>query len=159
MITLDARRKLDTKIQELEKELKQDLPRELNQAAALGDLRENAEYQSARERQDYLRARLAQLRQRLLQLSMIDVDKIPQDRISLGSTVVVWDIDRNEELTYKLVTVEDANAAEGLISTSSPIGRSFLGKRTGDTVNVRIPSGTRSFEVLRFTTIHDRIDA
>ena len=86
---------------------------------------------------------------------MINFDKIPRDRISLGSRVVLLDVDKNEEITYKLVTTEDANVTEGLISTTSPIGRSLLNRREGDTVEVKIPSGTRTFEILSFTTMHD----
>jgi len=151
----DVRRRLEEEIQNLEKELREELPRALKTAAALGDLSDNADYQAARERQDFLRVRLGQLKQRVADLSMINFDKIPKDRISLGSKVVLLDVDKNEEITYKLVTTEDANVSEGQISTTSPIGRSLLNKREGDTVEVRIPSGTRTFEVLRFTTMHD----
>jgi len=87
---------------------------------------------------------------------LINFDKIPRDRISLGSKVVLLDVDKNEEVTYKLVTSEDANVVEGLISTTSPIGRSLLNKREGDTVEVKIPSGTRTFEIIRFATMHDQ---
>lgn len=151
----DPRKKLDEEIQALEKELRDELPKALKTAAALGDLSENADYQAARERQDFVRVRLGQLKQRLGDLSLVNFDKIPRDRISLGSTVVLLDVDKDEEITYKLVTSEDANAAEGLISTTSPIGRSLLNKKEGDSVEVKIPSGTRSFEILRFTTMHD----
>jgi transcription elongation factor GreA len=151
----DIKKKLEDEIQALERELRDELPKALKTAAALGDLSENADYSAARERQDFVRVRLGQLKQRLAELSMINFDKIPRDRISLGSRVVVLDVDKNEEVTYKLVTSEDANAAEGLISTTSPIGRSFLNKREGDTVEVKIPAGTRTFEILRFTTMHD----
>jgi len=151
----DVRRRLEEEIQTLEKELREELPRALKTAAALGDLSDNADYQAARERQDFLRVRLGQLKQRAADLSMINFDKIPKDRISLGSKVVLLDVDKNEEITYKLVTTEDANVSEGLISTTSPIGRSLLNKREGDTVEVKIPSGARTFEVLRFTTMHD----
>src|SRR5207248_1958719 len=122
--------------------------RALKTAAALGDLSENADYQAARERQDFVRVRLGQLKQRLADLSMINFDKIPRDRISLGSKVVLLDVDKNEEIRYKLVTSEDANAPAGLISTTSPIGRSLLNKHEGDTVEVKIPSGTRTFEIV-----------
>jgi len=151
----DIKKKLEEEIQALEKELREELPKALKTAAALGDLSENADYSAARERQDFVRVRLGQLKQRLADLSLINFDKIPRDRISLGSKVVVLDVDRNEELTYRLVTSEDADAAKGLISTTSPIGRSLLNKREGDTVEVKIPSGTRTFEVIRFTTMHD----
>ena len=151
----DIKKKLEEEIQALEKELREELPKALKTAAALGDLSENADYSAARERQDFVRVRLGQLKQRLADLSMINFDKIPRDRISLGSKVVLLDVDKNEEVTYKLVTSEDADAANGLISTTSPIGRSLLNKREGDTVEVKIPSGIRTFEIIRFTTMHD----
>ena len=154
-MSADIKKKLEEEIQVLEKELREELPRALKTAAALGDLSENADYSAARERQDFVRVRLGQLKQRLADLSMINFDKIPRDRISLGSKVVVLDVDKNEEVTYKLVTSEDADAPKGLISTTSPIGRSFLNKRQGDTVEVRIPSGMRTFEIISFTTMHD----
>ncbi len=152
---LDARRKLEEEIKLLEKELTTELPRALKAALAMGDLRENAEYHAAKERRDYVLARIGQLRQRLSDLSMINMDKIPRDRISLGSTVVLFDIDREEEVTYRLVTSEDADAEQGAISTTSPIGRGLLNKQEGDEVRIRIPAGARVFEVVRFTTIHD----
>jgi transcription elongation factor GreA len=151
----DIKKKLEEEIHALEKELREELPKALKTAAALGDLSENADYSAARERQDFVRLRLGQLKQRLADLSMINFDKIPRDRISLGSKVVLLDVDKNEEITYRLVTSEDADAAKGLISTTSPIGRGLLNKREGDTVEVKIPSGTRTFEVIRFTTMHD----
>ena len=152
---LDVRKKLEGEIRVLQKELTTELPRELKKALAMGDLRENAEYQAAKERQGFVRARLGQLKQRLSDVAMIDVNKIPRDRISLGSRVVLFDIEKEEEVAYKLVTTEDSDFAEGAISTSSPIGRSLLGKRDGHTATVRTPDGTRSFEVVSFTTIHD----
>ena len=154
-MSTDPRKRLEEEIQVLEKELREELPRALKTAAALGDLSENADYQAARERQDFVRVRLGHLKQRLADLSLVNFDKIPKDRISLGSKVELLDVDKDEKITYKLVTSEDANAAEGLISTTSPIGRSLLNKRGGDTVEVKIPSGTRTFEVLSFTTMHD----
>jgi len=155
-VSSDIKRKLEEEIQSLEKELREELPKALKIAAALGDLSENADYQAARERQDFVRVRLGQLKQRLADLSLINFDKIPRDRISLGSKVVLLDVDKNEEVTYKLVTSEDANVAAGLISTTSPIGRSLLNKREGATVEVKIPSGTRTFEIISFTTMHDQ---
>ncbi len=152
----DIRKKLEDEIAALEKELREELPRALKTAAALGDLSENADYSAARERQDFVRVRLGQLKQRMADLSMINFDKIPKDRISLGSKVELLDVDKDEKITYKLVTTEDANVTQGLISTTSPIGRSLLNKREGDTVEVKIPSGTRTFEILSFTTMHDK---
>src|ERR1700752_1748242 len=138
----DIKKKLEEEMQVLEKALREELPRALKTAAALGDLSENADYSAARERRGFVRGRLGPIKQRLADLSMINFDKIPRDRISLGSRVTVLDVDKNEEVTYKLVTSEDADAPKGLISTTSPIGRSFLNKREGDTVEVKIPSGT-----------------
>jgi len=155
-VSSDIKRKLEGEIQTLEKELREELPKALKIAASLGDLSENADYQAARERQDFVRVRLGQLKQRLADLSLINFDKIPRDRISLGSKVVLLDLDKNEEVTYKLVTSEDANVAAGLISTTSPIGRSLLNKREGETVEVKIPSGTRRFEIISFTTMYDQ---
>ncbi len=154
-MALEAKKKIEEEIRTLEKELKTELPRALKIAVAMGDLRENAEYHAAKQRQDFVQARLSQLRKRLSDLSMINLDKIPRDRISLGSTVKLFDVEKEEEVTYKLMTTEDSNLSEGTISTTSPIGRSLLGKQDGDTVEVRIPAGARSFEVISFTTIHD----
>jgi transcription elongation factor GreA len=155
-MSTDPRKKLEEEIQSLEKELREELPRALKTAAALGDLSENADYSAARERQDFVRVRLSQLKQRAADLAMVNFDKIPRDRISLGSNVDLLDVDKNEKITYRLVTSEDADVTRGLISTTSPIGRSLLNKREGDTVEVKIPSGTRVFEVLHFTTMHDQ---
>ena len=155
-MSADPRKKLEEEILVLEKELREELPKALKTAAALGDLSENADYSAARERQDFVKARLAQLKQRLADLSLVNFDKIPRDRISLGSTVILMDVDKGEEISYRLVTSEDADVVKGLISTTSPIGRSLLNKREGDTVEVKIPSGSRTFEILRFTTMHDQ---
>lgn len=154
-MSADIRKKLDDEINALEKELREELPRALKIAAALGDLSENADYSAARERQDFVRVRLGQLKQRMADLSMVNFDKIPKDRISLGSRVELLDVDKDEKVNYRLVTSEDANVVEGLISTTSPIGRSLLNKREGETVEVKIPSGTRTFEILKFTTMYD----
>src|SRR5712691_1480964 len=115
-------KKLQGEIAALEIELRIELPREILKARAHGDLSENAEYHAAKERQGYVNARLGQLNARLRELSMIDMSKIPRDRVSLGSTVVVLDLNKDEEITFKLVTSEDVDVAKGLISTSSPIG-------------------------------------
>ena len=155
-MSTDPRKRLEEEIQLLEKELREELPRALKTAAALGDLSENADYSAARERQDFVRVRLSHLKQRAADLAMVNFDKIPKDRISLGSSVDLLDVDKNEKITYRLVTSEDADVNKGLISTTSPIGRSLLNKREGDTVEVKIPSGTRVFEVLGFTTMHDQ---
>src|SRR4051812_20700154 len=151
----ELKRKLQEEITALDYELRNELPKEILKARAHGDLRENAEFHAAKERQRLVDARLAQLKQRLAVFSMVDLSKIPHDRVGLGSTVVVFDVDRDEELTYKLVTSEEADANNGMISTVSPIGRGLLGKQVGDEVKISIPGGTRALEILKLTTIHD----
>jgi transcription elongation factor GreA len=149
------KKKIQDEINALEYELRNELPKEILKARAHGDLSENAEYHAAKERQSYVSARLGQLQGRLREFSMIDMSKIPHDRVGLGSHVVVLDLTKDEELTYNLVTSEEADAVNGKISTSSPIGKGLLGKRVGDTVKFQIPGGTREMEILSLTTIHD----
>jgi transcription elongation factor GreA len=151
----DLKRKLEQEIAALDMELRVELPREIAKARAHGDLSENAEYHAAKERQGMVNARLGQLRARLREVSMIDYSRIPRDRVGLGSSVTVLDLQKDEEITYQLVTVEEANVALGKISTTSPIGRGLLGKQVGDTVKVQIPDGTREMEIVQLTTIHD----
>src|SRR6266516_4953828 len=137
----DIKKKLQDEITALEYELHVDLPKEILKARAHGDLKENAEYHAAKERQGMVNARLNQLNGRLRELSMIDMSKIPHDRVGLGSTVVVLDLDKDEKIRYKLVTSADVDAKAGMISTTSPIGRGLLGKQVGDTVKIQIPGG------------------
>jgi transcription elongation factor GreA len=152
---LDVRKKLEEEIAALEYELRHDLPKEILKARAHGDLSENAEYHAAKERQGFVNARLGQLKKRMAEVAMIDVNKIPRDRVGLGSQVVILDTSKDEELTYQLVTSEDADVAAGRVSTSSPIGKALLGKEVGDTVRLVTPGGTRELEVLSLKTIHD----
>jgi transcription elongation factor GreA len=156
---LDLKKKLEDEIASLENELRIDLPREISKARAHGDLSENAEYHAAKERQGMVNARLGQLRARLRELSMVDMSRIPRDRVGLGSSVTVLDLTKEEEITYKLVTSEQADVAKGQISTTSPIGRALIGKQVGDTVKVQIPGGTREMEILELVTIHDSNDS
>jgi transcription elongation factor GreA len=150
----DLKKKLQEEIAALENEFRVELPREILKARAHGDLSENAEYHAAKERQGYVNARLGQLNARLREISMIDMSKIPRDRVGLGSTVVVIDVIKEETIRYKLVTSEDVDVAKGLISTSSPIGRGLLGKQVGDSVKIQIPSGVREMEIVELITIH-----
>ena len=152
---LDIKKKLQEEIAALEYELRNELPREILKARAHGDLSENAEYHAAKERQGLVNARLGQLQKRLSDFSMIDMSKIPHDRVGLGSRVVVLDVKSNAEITYFLVTSEEADAAQGLISTTSPIGRALLGRRKGDEVQVQTPAGIKEFELIRLKTIHE----
>jgi transcription elongation factor GreA len=152
---LTGKEKILAELQLLDHELNVVLPRALRTAAAHGDLTENAEYKMTRERQDFVRARVRQLQIQMASLSSIDLSRLPHDRASYGSTVVLRDIDRGTEITYRLVTAEEANIERGLISTSSPIGKSLLNKQEGDEVKVQTPAGARSFEVISLMTIHD----
>ena len=154
----DIKKKLQGEIAALEYELRNELPKEILKARAHGDLSENAEYHAAKDRQGFVNARLNQLKKRLAEMSMIDYSKIPHDRVGLGSIVVVLDVTREEEMTYNLVTTEEADAANGKVSTTSPIGRSLLGKEVGDTVRVQSPGGVKELEILKLTTIHDATD-
>jgi len=153
---LDLIKKLQEETAVLENEFRVELPREILKARAHGDLSENAEYHAAKERQAFVNARLGQLHARLRDISMIDMSKIPHDRVGLGSTVVVLDVDKDEKVRYKLVTSEDVDVANGRISTSSPIGRGLLGKTVGDTVHIQIPGGVREMEIVELITIHEQ---
>ncbi len=155
-MTENLKKKLESDIQQIEYELHNELPRELKKARALGDLSENAEYKSAKERQDYLRARLEQLKKRLSDLAMVNLSKIPRDVVAFGSIVAVYDLQKELEVEYKLVASEESDLNKGLISTSSPIGRGLLGKRVGDTVKIQTPAGVKELEILRLTTIYDQ---
>ena len=152
---IDLKKKLQDEITALEYEMHVELPKEILKARAHGDLSENAEYHAAKERQGFVNARLGQLRKRLSDVAMIDFTKIPRDKVGLGSTVVVLDTKRDEEVTYQLVTSEEADAAKGNISTTSPIGRALLNKAVGDEVKVQSPGGLKELEILKLTTIHD----
>jgi transcription elongation factor GreA len=154
----DLKKKLQEEINALEYELRNELPKEILKARAHGDLKENAEFHAAKERQRYVDARLSQLKKRLMDFSMIDLTKIPRDKVGLGSTVVVLDQTKDEEVTYKLVTSEESDAPKGLISTNSPIGRGLLGKQEGDEVAIPIPGGLKKLEILKLRTIHDVVE-
>src|SRR4051794_35054227 len=154
---MDIKKKLQDEITALEHEMHVELPKEILKARAHGDLKENAEYHAAKERQGFVNARLGQLKKRMGEVAMIDVNKIPHDRVGLGSHVVVLDSSKGEEIAYHLVTSEDANVAEGRVSTSSPIGKSLLGKEVGDMIRLVTPGGVRELEVLSLKTIHDFI--
>jgi transcription elongation factor GreA len=147
-------KKLQDEIAILENELRIELPRAILTAREHGDLSENAEYHSAKERQGMVHAKLAQLYGRLREISMIDMSKIPHDRVGLGSTVTVLDVNKDEKIKYKLVTSEDVDVSKGMISTGSPIGRGLLGKMVGDEVKIQIPGGTREMEIIELITIH-----
>jgi transcription elongation factor GreA len=148
--------RLAGELKTLEHELRVQLPQEIRSAVAMGDLRENAEYHAALERQNYVKARIGQLRESLAALNSVSADQLPRDRVGLGSEVVLRDLDTDEELRYELVIPELANLERGLISIASPIGRSLVGLREGAEVTIQIPAGTRRFEVVELRTVHQR---
>lgn len=148
--------KLEKEIQLLEYELYNELPKAIQRARELGDLSENAEYAAAKERQDFVSARLAQLKKRVASLSLVDFTKIPRDVVGLWSTVVVYDPNTDEEIEYRLVTSEESDVPSGKVSTTSPIGQSLMGKRAGDSAEARTPRGIKEFEIVKLTTIHDK---
>lgn len=151
-----VRKKLQDELSVLEDELHTKLPKEIQKAREFGDLRENAEYKAALERQSIVRARIMQIRQRLGEVESIDVSKIPTDRVAYGSSVVLFDVEKEEKVRYRLVTSEESDPENGLISTVSPIGQALMGREEGDEVKVKTPTGIRTFEISSLTTIHEQ---
>ncbi len=147
-------KKFEDEIAALNHELKLELPKEIKRARELGDLRENAEYHAAKERQRLVEARISMLQKRVSEIALINVDRIPHDRVGFGSTLHVVE-GTGEKMVFQLVMPEDADAAKGMISTTSPIGRAFLNREEGDAVKVATPGGTREFEIVKLITIHD----
>ena len=138
----------------LERELKVELPKEIQRARELGDLRENAEYKAAKERQEIVNARIAMLKKRVGEISMMNLDRIPHDRAGFGSTVHLRS-ETGDTIVYQLVMPEEADAEKGMISTASPIGRAILNKEEGDEIAVTTPNGARTFELIKLVTVHD----
>ena len=156
---MDAiKKKLQAELDELEEELHFKLPKEIQKAREFGDLRENAEYKAAMERQSMVQARIMQVRNRLNEVESIDISKLPTNSIAYGSKVVLYDLERDEDVTYKLVTSEESDPDKGLISTVSPIGQSLMGKEEGDEVKIKTPTGWRNFEIKNLKTIHEQAE-
>jgi len=149
------KRELEEEIRALEHELAHELPKEIKKAVAMGDLSENAEYHMAKQRQEFVNARLGQLKKRMSELALVNLSNIPKDRVAFGSKVTVFDNSKEEQIVYTLVTSEESDVTKGLISTTSPIGRSLMGKKVGDTATVVTPNGNRELEVLQLVTVHD----
>ena len=148
-------KRFESEIQALERELSNELPKEIKRARELGDLRENAEYQAAKERQSLVQARLSMLHKRVSELALLNLDRMPEDRVAFGSTVHLEEVD-GDTVVYRLVMPEDADPDKGWISTASPIGKALMGKEEGDEVEVPTPSGVREFELVKLVTIHDK---
>ena len=158
-MTQNVKDRLQAELDELDTELRVHLPKQIKTAKEWGDLRENAEYHAALARQQFVQARIQQLRQRLSEVSSIDLSKVPHDKAAYGSTLVLYDAEREEEVTYRLVTPEESDPNKGLISTTSPVGRSLMGREEGDEVRVVTPAGSRNFEIKKLTTLHDETGA
>ncbi len=150
-----VKKKLQDEITALEHEMSVELPKELMKARAHGDLSENAEFKYAKERQGYVSARLGQLKKRLGDIGMLNLNNIPADRAGYGSRVWVLDVKKSVEIEYKLVSTEEADVTQGLISTTSPIGKALLGRNVGDEIKVQTPAGVKEFEIVRLKTIHE----
>ena len=153
--------KLKKELADLKYELTFELPKELAAAAAHGDLSENAEYEAAKHRQDFVRSRIAQLEGRIRELSMYTVASIPQGVVGYGSRVKLVDADGDDDavVDYLIVFPEEVDAARGQISLSSPIGRALMSKTVGDEVEVQTPSGRRTYQIVELVTFHERDDA
>ena len=149
---------LEEDIRRLERELRVDVPKELQKAAAHGDLRENAEYSAAKERQSFLQSRITQLRGRVNSLSTLKLDSLPRDKVAFGAKVTLSNLDSGEESVFELVTPEEVDPKEGKISISSPIGKSLLGKAEGDEVIITLPSGVKEYEVITIVTLHEILE-
>lgn len=154
----EIKEKLQSELDELETELRVHLPREIKHALEFGDLRENSEYRAALDRQNIVKARIAELRQRISEIASIDLKRVPRHKAAYGSTLVLYDSEKDEEVTYRLVTPEESDPQQGWISTTSPVGKSLMGKEEGDEVVVRTPAGARNFEIRRLTTLHEEAE-
>jgi transcription elongation factor GreA len=157
LMVLEIKKRLQDEIQTLETELRVHLPKEILKAREHGDLRENAEYKAAKERQSFLEARTAQLHRRMAALNMVNLDRIPRDKVGLGSSVHVVQEDTGEKKVFEIVVPEEADPTVGRISPSSPIGKCLLGQEEGDSVEVKVPSGTREYEIIKLVTVHDQV--
>ena len=147
--------KLKVELSELQHEMNHDLPKRLEEARAHGDLRENAEYDAAKDRQGIVKARLGALQARISELSAYSLSRLPRGRVSYGSVVVCEDLGSSDEVEFRVVFPEEVDGSEGQISIGSPIGKALLNREVGDEVKVKIPDGVREFEILDLTTYHE----
>lgn len=152
----EVRDKLEKELKTLEKEYRQELPKEIKRALQMGDLRENSEYHSALERQQFVKARMGHLQKQLKELAMVDVSSLPRDRVALGSVISLYDAEADRSITYELVISDMADFSKGLVSVTSPIGKGLLGRKVGDEVTIKIPAGTRNYEIVKLVTLHDK---
>ncbi|MFN8666253.1 MAG: GreA/GreB family elongation factor [Gemmatimonadaceae bacterium] len=150
--------KLGAEVEKLQHELNVTLPNEIRKAVELGDLRENSEYKAALERQQFVQARLGQLRQRLSKLAQVDMSMIPSDRVGLGSKVKVQCQDTQVTESYTLVFGDADHFDEGHVTMSSPIGRALINKAVGEVAFLKLPARTRKLKIIELVTIHQSED-
>ena len=148
--------RLKKELADLQYELSHKIPKDLEEARAHGDLSENAEYEAAKNRQEFVRARIGQIQGRIRELSLYNVQSIPHDVVAYGSRVTVEDLDEGESLVYEIVFPEEVNAGAGRISLGSPVGRALLNKSVGDEVEVQTPRGKRNYQITELVTLHQR---
>ncbi|HEU4402750.1 MAG TPA: transcription elongation factor GreA [Candidatus Polarisedimenticolia bacterium] len=153
-----SRAKLEKELKTLEKEYRQDLPKEIHRALQMGDLRENAEYHAALERQQFVKARIGHVQKQLKNLAMVDLEALPKDRAALGSSISVYDVGSDRTHLYELVIPDEADFSKGLVSVTSPIGQALNGRKVGDQVTVKLPAGTREYEIVKIITLHEKDD-
>lgn len=148
--------RLRKELSDLHRELKHEIPKHLQEAASHGDLSENAEYEAAKARQDFVQARIRQIQGRIEQLSLYNIQSIPHGVVAYGSRVTVEDLDEGQSVVYEIVFPEETNVTAGQISLNSPVGRALLNKTVGDEVEVQTPRGKRSYQITDLITLHDR---
>ena len=153
----EIRRRIDEEMASLDHELRRELPDRIRKAVELGDLRENAEYKSALERQQFVQARMSHLSQRQSELSQIDVKNLPEDRVGFGSKVTVQDLDMGETFEFTITAGDFVDFDSGQVSLASPIGKGLLGARKGGVVEVALPRGERRYEVLELLTLPQQL--
>ena len=159
MAELPVVKRLRKEVETLKRELNVELPKELERARAHGDLSENAEWAMAKQRQEFLRARLNNLEARVAELSMINIESIPRDTVGLGSKVELEDLDEGGRAEYEIVVPEEVDGAQNRISLSSPLGKALIGKASDDDIEVETPKGKRSYLVRKLVTLHDLLAA
>jgi transcription elongation factor GreA len=152
----EAISRLEKELKGLEKEYRVDLPKEIQRALQMGDLRENSEYHSALDRQQFVKARIGQVQKQLKELSMVSLSSLPKDRVALGSVVSLVEGGTGKALTYELVIPDMADFSKGLVSVTSPIGKALVGHRAGDEVTIKTPAGTHVYEIETLVTLHDK---
>jgi len=146
-MTREGYEKLKEELRRMKTRDRQAIVKEIETARAHGDLSENAEYHAAKERQGHIEGRISQIEDRLARAQVIDTEGLTPDAVRFGATVVLVDVDTDEEVAYTLVGEDEADATQGRISVTSPVARALLGRAVDDEVQVQVPKGTRQLEI------------